>query len=205
MWFATRDGLNRFDGYSFKVFKSDFNEPSTLESNFIRCLAEDKKGNIWVGTDQGIYIFDPVLENFEILRDDLKAEILDIQPDKNGSIWFISDLKLYNYNPEIDSLSSPLDQQNISSFHIPPSSDTVWIGTIEGEIIQLSLAGDKTDQFKAIENSSTSNKRIEKIHAMDTRTLLIGTRKQGIKLLDLEAKSTKNILEKDYKNESVYV
>src|SRR5690606_14316744 len=54
MWFGTKDGLNRFDGYSFKVFHSDPDNPNGLGSNFVRALHVDGSGQVWVGTDQGI-------------------------------------------------------------------------------------------------------------------------------------------------------
>lgn len=205
MWFGTRDGLSRFDGYSFKTFKSDLNSPASLESNFIRCLAEDHEGQIWIGTDQGIYLFDPVFEKFEALRNDLKAEILDIQLDKMGAVWFISDLKLYKYQPQTGFLTNPLKQNNISSFYSDSSTPSIWVGTIDGEIIKLSLNGKKEGVIKVAENATTSDQRIEKIYPLDSDNLILGTRKQGIKLLHLKTKTTEDILEKDYKNESIYV
>src|SRR5690606_2042072 len=48
--------------YSFRVFHSDPDNPSGLGSNFIRALCVDKNGKIWVGTEQGIFIFNPDLE-----------------------------------------------------------------------------------------------------------------------------------------------
>jgi len=97
MWFGTRDGLNRFDGYTFKTFQSNFNSHSVLESNYIRALKEDKKGKMWVGTDQGLYIFDPLIEQFTLFHPDFKDEILDVQEDQNNDMWFINDMKLYKY------------------------------------------------------------------------------------------------------------
>lgn len=69
MWFGTKDGLNRFDGLSFRVFKR---EETNLGNNFVTALYEDEKGNIWVGTDAGVYIYDPLLEKFTSF--DLKSD-----------------------------------------------------------------------------------------------------------------------------------
>lgn len=50
MWFGTKDGLNRYDGLSCRVYKK---ENSSLGRNFITALYEDTRGNIWIGTDGG--------------------------------------------------------------------------------------------------------------------------------------------------------
>lgn len=53
MWFATSDGLNRWDGYKFEVFKNYNNDANSLSTNFLLCLAEDAGQNIWIGTNHG--------------------------------------------------------------------------------------------------------------------------------------------------------
>jgi hypothetical protein len=58
MWFATRDGLNRYDGYTFVVYKHDPNDPGSLNSNFLQDLMEDDHGNLWVATNTGVNRFD---------------------------------------------------------------------------------------------------------------------------------------------------
>ena len=59
MWFGTKDGLNRYDGLSFRKFKHDDRSQRSIGNNFITALYEDEKGNIWVGTDVGLYIYYP--------------------------------------------------------------------------------------------------------------------------------------------------
>ena len=49
MWFGTEDGLNRYDGYTFKIYKPDPDEPNSLSDRWIR-LVEDKDGYLWIGT-----------------------------------------------------------------------------------------------------------------------------------------------------------
>jgi len=53
MWFATSDGLNRWNGYKFEVFRNYNNDGNSLPTNFLLCLAEDADKNIWIGTNHG--------------------------------------------------------------------------------------------------------------------------------------------------------
>ena len=53
MWFGTQDGLNRYDGYTFKIYKPDPDAPSSLSDRWITAILEDKEGYLWIGTRQG--------------------------------------------------------------------------------------------------------------------------------------------------------
>jgi hypothetical protein len=53
IWFGTQDGLNRYDGYNFKVYKTNPEDPTSLSDNWVESLFEDKDGYIWIGTYQG--------------------------------------------------------------------------------------------------------------------------------------------------------
>src|ERR1700759_2438632 len=50
MWFGTRDGLDRYDGYEFTVYKNTPNDPKSLSNNFITDITEDAKGDLWIAT-----------------------------------------------------------------------------------------------------------------------------------------------------------
>ena len=59
IWLATKEGLNRYDGYNFKVFTYDPYNPHSISSNTIRTLFEDSKGRIWAGTlNAGLNVYD---------------------------------------------------------------------------------------------------------------------------------------------------
>jgi len=64
IWFGTRDGLNRYDGYKIKVFKTNDSITSSISDNFITCLFQDKSQQLWIGTANGLNSFDPVTNSF---------------------------------------------------------------------------------------------------------------------------------------------
>src|SRR5262249_12677005 len=90
LWFGTKDGLNRFNGYSFKVFRYDDRVKGSIGSNFIHTLCQDKQGTIWAGTDNGLYAFDAAQESFSLLTGTQRQEIRDICADTKGIVWFIA-------------------------------------------------------------------------------------------------------------------
>lgn len=67
IWFATFDGLNRFDGYNFKVFRNNSKDSGSLVYNYLNCLTGDSQGNLWVGTRQGISAYDALLGKFRTI------------------------------------------------------------------------------------------------------------------------------------------
>ncbi len=71
MWFGTRDGLNRYDGARFKIFRSDPLDSNSLSDDYINALYEDDAGKLWIGTASGgITVYDPIDETFRRYRHD---------------------------------------------------------------------------------------------------------------------------------------
>ena len=66
MWFATYDGINKYDGYTFKTYRRIENDSSSLSNNGVSYLYEDKKGFIWVinNANEGLCKFNPKTEKF---------------------------------------------------------------------------------------------------------------------------------------------
>ncbi|HXB67849.1 MAG TPA: two-component regulator propeller domain-containing protein [Candidatus Acidoferrales bacterium] len=95
MWFATRDGLNRYDGNTFVVYKHNPNDPGSLSSNFIEDLVEDDHGYLWISTNTGVNKFDPLSDRFTRYFHDPKnpnsiggTYITRIARDRRGCLWF---------------------------------------------------------------------------------------------------------------------
>jgi ligand-binding sensor domain-containing protein len=94
MWFATRDGLNRYDGYTFVVYKHVPNDPGSLNSSFIQDLMEDDRGYLWIATNTGLNRFDPATERATRFLHDPNnpntiggASVNSIAKDSGGYIW----------------------------------------------------------------------------------------------------------------------
>jgi len=64
IWIATTDGLNRYDGYSFKIYRNQPEDSTSISDNFITCIEEDKSGNLWIGTKNGFNKYDPLTNSF---------------------------------------------------------------------------------------------------------------------------------------------
>ncbi|MCP4658373.1 MAG: hypothetical protein GY856_23410, partial [bacterium] len=64
LWLATRNGLNRYDGYRFRVFQHDPQDPTSLSHNVVEELWVDRRGELWVGTLDGLNRFDRAEERF---------------------------------------------------------------------------------------------------------------------------------------------
>ena len=100
IWFGTEDGLNRYDGYNFKVYRHNPTDSNSLSNNSIWALLEDRKGNIWIGTKDGnVNKFNPRIEKFSHITPQPKLKewnsITALYEDKSGNIWIEQEAPLY--------------------------------------------------------------------------------------------------------------
>ena len=112
MWFGTQYGLDRYDGYEFKVFTHDPARENSLSCVYIHSLFKDRSGTLWVGCDQFLDRFDSVHETFTHYRIDageVGNYVSEISQDRTGMLWLATGSGLFRLNPDtgqIDSLRS---------------------------------------------------------------------------------------------------
>lgn len=132
MWFGTKDGLNRYDGLSFRIYKK---ENSSLGKNFITALYEDNKGNIWIGTDGGVYIYNPIVDSFVAfdrlsdMGESIKDFVTMIGSDGGDNIWIsVENQGLFCYNCGDNKLMNYLHNSelaNVTRFWF--DGNTCWL------------------------------------------------------------------------------
>ncbi|ANI90382.1 hypothetical protein A9P82_14440 [Arachidicoccus ginsenosidimutans] len=96
MWMGTYDGLNRYDGYEFKIFRSKWQDSTSLINNHVVVLKENNEHSIWVGTLKGLCVFDYRSFKFHNIYyspngqhspHEMDARIKEIETDKNGNTF----------------------------------------------------------------------------------------------------------------------
>lgn len=113
MWFGTQDGLNRFDGYRFRVFKPVPNDPTSLPDPYVRALYQEDSGPLWVGTDRGLAKFDPSAGTFETFLPDASANVAAantvraIARSGRGGFWIGTESGVWHFNPATGRFFSP--------------------------------------------------------------------------------------------------
>jgi len=196
LWFGTKDGLDRYDGYSFKIFRSNPDDPGSIGSNFIHSLYEDPTGVLWVGTEKGLYQHDATTETFHLLPSSPGYEIRDMQMDTSGRLWFISGFTLFKYTAR----SKKLVQYEISRYFEASSvclaSDgALWVSTTSGRLEKYNPASDSFEGVDLFSHSPRNGNRwIEKIYSTSGGLILAGTSNHGAKLFDTRRGDYEDIL-----------
>ncbi|WP_256011429.1 hybrid sensor histidine kinase/response regulator transcription factor [Desertivirga xinjiangensis] len=156
IWFASRDGLNRYDSRNIKVYKNITGDKSSLSGNLVTCLLSDSKGNLWIGTANGLNKYNRNLETFTRLlqeQDQVKCNISQIYEDRKGNLWIGTNRGLYfkgvtSDNIRLLSFSTYRHKQSwkevltIKEDH----KANIWIGTDNG-LFKMNTKG-KVDIYR---------------------------------------------------------
>lgn len=218
MWFATQDGLNRYDGNSFKIYKKSVSGEGCLKSDAIFSLSEDKQGILWIGTDNGVYLYDPVVERFSAfpLRTQtgqlVTGIVRDILLDKGGNIWLtVSNQGVFCITPDkkmrFYSLSQNLGkgQGNIRDLCFDMDGN-LWIATYQQGIYKLIPSTGEITQLaidSAVRNLSDND--VNALCPLNSETLLVGTVSKGVLQLNLRTLQLTPFLEKGEDGKTLFV
>jgi signal transduction histidine kinase/ligand-binding sensor domain-containing protein len=172
LWFGTREGLNKFNGYEFTVYKADPGDPTALSDAYITTALQTLDGDIWLGTYYGgLNRYDPDVKRFERFLPDAAdpsslphARISALFEDSQGMLWIGTVGGLSMMDPETDgfinfehdpAVPSSLSDNHVQAIYEDPAG-ALWVGTPAG-LDRLNPATGTFDHFLQSERSQYSN------------------------------------------------
>ncbi|HYE55879.1 MAG TPA: two-component regulator propeller domain-containing protein, partial [Chitinophagaceae bacterium] len=131
MWFGTMNGLSRFDGLQFKVFKHKVKDSTSLPHNFILSITSHA-GFMWVAHAAGVARFDPATEKFTPVRfpdSSVTNPIAQLVKARNGQVYIARDNKLYLLDPHknVARFICQLSKQDVGARLFEGPGSTIWV------------------------------------------------------------------------------
>jgi ligand-binding sensor domain-containing protein len=200
IWISTQNGLNKYDGYKFTVYRHDPKDSTSINSNDVRYTFEDRDKNLWIGTNYGLNRYDRENDRFLRIKIPRNPKIKSsdyvntLYEDHEGNLWVGTDKGAYFLNPEgIITVydHNPADLTSLSNNGVldfcEDKKGDLWIGTRN----QLNKFDRKTKTFRrfgvhADKTKSLTHKDVCSISSISSGQLLVGTIGGGLNVLELE-------------------
>ena len=137
LWIGTADGLNKYDGTDFQIYRHDADAHGSISSNYVKCILEDSEGILWIATWKGLNRFDRENDRFIRFLPDQEDDgslshenISDLAEDRNGTIWLSTiDGMLHRFDKTTEKFKifpNPVTQSKINDIFID-SGGLIWL------------------------------------------------------------------------------
>ncbi|MEO6547427.1 MAG: two-component regulator propeller domain-containing protein [Ferruginibacter sp.] len=191
MWFGTSDGLNKYDGYKFTVYKNDIKNTNSISNNYISGIVEDANGIIWVtARGGGLNRYDKKTDKFTRFEHNAKDPnsisnnlATSICKDSEGKLWISTEDDLNYFDP----LTNKFTHYNINARYVYEDRDhRLWVSTYSNG---LSFFDRKTKSFTYFRNNekdptSISTNNVSVVFEDSKRRMWVGTVEGGLNLFD---------------------
>jgi len=204
MWFGTQDGLNKYDGFKFTIYKNSKTDASSIPSNMVDAICEDASGNVWVGTRLGgISRYERSTDSFINYKHDSRDpnslsndNVHVIYKGSQGRLWigtedglnlFDSKTGRFKRYPSSASLPGGLSSSNITAI-FEDTSHNLWVGTVNGLNLLDTRMGTSVKYLDKTKSINGENNIITAIVEDDHKNIWIGTKK-GLNLVNEKEKT----------------
>lgn len=196
LWFATKNGLNRFNGKEYVIYHREDGNEQSLSNNSITSITEDQEGCLWVGTSNGLNRID--LNTNQIKRYNLGVNglvtnsISTLYTDRSGCLWVGTWDGLNRYNREKDhfeyiSLDNSPERAMIATL-LEDSSGKFWVGTKNKGLLLCDHHMDLISQFTHESKSMPlNNNDITSIYEDEKKQIWVGCKNSGLNKINLRA------------------
>lgn len=201
MWFATSDGLNRFDGKNFRYIRAVPHNKDTSPSNWFTCVLQADDGSFWVGTnDSGLHMIDP--NSGLLIRDrfhwqdesNAPSQILDLFKDHSGRIWVAGEKGVFYKEPtdnrfvQLVLISEGNEGTQKTNCFFQDRMNNLWIGSDRG--LFLLPNADPLQQPQIVTDGNQPLDHVLSITHLDEESLYVGT-KSSLMIVDIAKASTR--------------
>lgn len=193
MWFATYDGVNKYDGYSFTVYQHNEDDPNSIANDISRIVKADSQGRVWIGTRDGLSYYDEEKDKFRNFFYEKKGKklqingIAEISPEQllistqEGLTMF--DIKESRFVD--DSFSTAMHKIVASALY--RQGDIIYIGTPVDGLYSYSIPQKKLERITPI----TGTKQIQAILQQSPTRIWIATEGAGLLLFNPKTQEVK--------------
>ncbi|MFY7910336.1 MAG: two-component regulator propeller domain-containing protein [Emticicia sp.] len=193
MWFATEDGLNRFDGQKFTAYQHKNRDTTSIGRGPVIAMTQDKAGRIWLATNLTLSVYNLNLDSFINYDFSKYGWIISLCAEQSGKIWVGTYNGLFQFDPitkQVKAFKADINNKtkltsNIIKCVFEDSRNNVWVGTDNG----LHLYDKKKDQFDRFLSDPTrpdaiSNNQITCVAEDKNGRIWVGTGKGGLNVMN---------------------